>query len=144
MEIERIRTCIQWIHVCVRCCPSGFVWDSCSWNESLGNHPVTFYKRYIAGEDIVQHSILTRTISALYSSFGNFCTFLMQYLDFLQISEYEAVHPIRNWTDLKRRVGPYRRCFVFTHSSMPREPVVVLHTALTEEISNSIQVHAGR
>ncbi|XP_013413971.1 malonyl-CoA decarboxylase, mitochondrial [Lingula anatina] len=60
--------------------------------------------------------------------------------DVLQkISEYEAVHPIRNWTDLKRRVGPYRRCYVFTHHSMPREPVVVLHTALTDEISNSIQ-----
>lgn len=60
--------------------------------------------------------------------------------DMLQkISEYEAVHPIRNWTDLKRRVGNYRRCFVFTHASMPREPVVVLHTALTSEISSSIQ-----
>ncbi|XP_050391451.1 malonyl-CoA decarboxylase, mitochondrial isoform X2 [Patella vulgata] len=55
-----------------------------------------------------------------------------------KISEYEAVHPIRNWTDLKRRVGPYRRCFVFTHNSMPHEPVVVLHTALTQEISSSI------
>ncbi|XP_070568243.1 malonyl-CoA decarboxylase, mitochondrial-like [Ptychodera flava] len=60
--------------------------------------------------------------------------------DILQkISEYEAVHPVRNWADLKRRVGPYRRCFVYTHNSMPREPVMVLHTALTEEISNSIQ-----
>ncbi|XP_063405322.1 malonyl-CoA decarboxylase, mitochondrial-like isoform X1 [Mytilus trossulus] len=55
-----------------------------------------------------------------------------------KVSDYEAVHPIRNWTDLKRRVGPYRRCFVFTHSSMPREPVVVLHTALTNEITKSI------
>jgi malonyl-CoA decarboxylase len=25
-----------------------------------------------------------------------------------RISEYEAVHPIRTWTDLKRRLGPYR------------------------------------
>lgn len=57
-----------------------------------------------------------------------------------QVSDYEAVHPIRNWTDLKRRVGPYRRCFVFTHSSMPREPVVVLHTALTNDITKSIHV----
>lgn len=55
-----------------------------------------------------------------------------------KVSDYEAVHPIRNWTDLKRRVGPYRRCFVFTHSSMPREPVVVLHTALTSDITKSI------
>uniref|UniRef100_A0A0A9Z0G7 Malonyl-CoA decarboxylase, mitochondrial n=1 Tax=Lygus hesperus TaxID=30085 RepID=A0A0A9Z0G7_LYGHE len=54
-----------------------------------------------------------------------------------KISEYEAVHPVRNWTDLKRRVGPYRRCFVYTHSSMPSEPIVVLHTALCPEIASS-------
>ncbi|XP_076373702.1 malonyl-CoA decarboxylase, mitochondrial-like isoform X3 [Tachypleus tridentatus] len=60
--------------------------------------------------------------------------------DMLQkISEYEAVHPVRSWEDLKVRVGPYRRCYVFTHSSMPKEPIVVLHTALTTEISSSIQ-----
>ncbi|XP_067140335.1 malonyl-CoA decarboxylase, mitochondrial-like [Centruroides vittatus] len=60
--------------------------------------------------------------------------------DMLQkISEYEAVHPMRSWTDLKSRVGLYRRCYVFTHSSMPKEPVVVLHTALTNEIASSIQ-----
>uniref|UniRef100_A0A2R5L8B0 Putative malonyl-coa decarboxylase n=1 Tax=Ornithodoros turicata TaxID=34597 RepID=A0A2R5L8B0_9ACAR len=56
-----------------------------------------------------------------------------------KISEYEAVHPVRNWTDLKRRVGPYRRCYVFTHSCMPGEPIVVLHTALTDTIASSIQ-----
>ncbi len=50
------------------------------------------------------------------------------------------MHPIRNWSDLKRRVGSYRRCFVFTHGSMPREPCVVLHAALTNEISTTIQV----
>ncbi|XP_060067429.1 malonyl-CoA decarboxylase, mitochondrial-like isoform X1 [Ylistrum balloti] len=55
-----------------------------------------------------------------------------------KISDYEAVHPIRNWADLKRRVGSYRRCYVFTHKSMPKEPVVVLHTALTQDISTSI------
>ncbi|KAK8761183.1 hypothetical protein V5799_027551 [Amblyomma americanum] len=60
-----------------------------------------------------------------------------------KVSEYEAVHPVRNWTDLKRRVGPYRRCYVFTHSCMPGEPIVVLHTALTSAISSSIQRIVG-
>nr|XP_045607335.1 malonyl-CoA decarboxylase, mitochondrial-like isoform X2 [Procambarus clarkii] len=55
-----------------------------------------------------------------------------------KVSEYEAVHPVRNWTDLKRRVGPYRRCFIFTHSCMPKEPLVVLHIFLTNEISKSM------
>ncbi|XP_028305794.1 malonyl-CoA decarboxylase, mitochondrial [Gouania willdenowi] len=56
-----------------------------------------------------------------------------------KISQYEAVHPIRNWTDLKRRVGPYRRCYAFTHAAMPGEPLVVLHVALTEDIADNIQ-----
>ncbi|OQR73584.1 malonyl-CoA decarboxylase [Tropilaelaps mercedesae] len=56
-----------------------------------------------------------------------------------KISEYEAVHPVRGWVDLKRRVGSYRRCFVFCHSSMPNEPVVVLHTALMQHIADSIK-----
>ncbi|XP_069758299.1 malonyl-CoA decarboxylase, mitochondrial isoform X1 [Narcine bancroftii] len=61
-----------------------------------------------------------------------------------KISEYEAVHPVRSWTDIKRRVGPYRRCYVFTHSAMPGEPLVVLHVALTDNISKSIQAIVGR
>ncbi|XP_008274675.1 malonyl-CoA decarboxylase, mitochondrial [Stegastes partitus] len=56
-----------------------------------------------------------------------------------KISQYEAVHPVRNWTDLKRRVGPYRRCYAFTHAAMPGEPLVVLHVALTEDIADNIQ-----
>ncbi|GCB64497.1 malonyl-CoA decarboxylase, mitochondrial [Scyliorhinus torazame] len=60
--------------------------------------------------------------------------------DLLQkISMYEAVHPVRNWVDIKRRVGPYRRCYVFTHNAMPREPLVVLHVALTDDIAKNIQ-----
>ncbi|XP_030060381.1 malonyl-CoA decarboxylase, mitochondrial [Microcaecilia unicolor] len=56
-----------------------------------------------------------------------------------KISEYEAVHPVRNWTDMKRRVGSYRRCYAFFHSAMPGEPLIVLHVALTNQISNNIQ-----
>lgn len=50
---------------------------------------------------------------------------------------------MRNWTDLKRRVGPYRRCYAFTHAAMPGEPLVVLHVALTEDISDNIQVRSN-
>ncbi|KAM4721236.1 malonyl-CoA decarboxylase, mitochondrial [Rhinophrynus dorsalis] len=56
-----------------------------------------------------------------------------------KISEYEAVHPVRNWTDMKRRVGPYRRCYMFAHSAMPGEPLIVLHVALMQHISGNIQ-----
>lgn len=56
--------------------------------------------------------------------------------DLLQrICSYEAVQSIRNWADLKRRVGPNRRCFAFTHSCLPRDPVLVVHTALAATAS---------
>ncbi|XP_060644012.2 malonyl-CoA decarboxylase, mitochondrial [Anolis sagrei] len=56
-----------------------------------------------------------------------------------KISDSEAVHPVRNWMDMKRRVGSYRRCYYFVHCAIPGEPLVVLHVALTDEISSSIQ-----
>ncbi|XP_066601656.1 malonyl-CoA decarboxylase, mitochondrial-like [Prorops nasuta] len=60
--------------------------------------------------------------------------------DILQkVSEYEAIHPMKNWMDLKKRVGPYRRCYIFSHPSMPREPLVVLHTALCDTIPESVR-----
>ncbi|XP_012272190.1 malonyl-CoA decarboxylase, mitochondrial [Orussus abietinus] len=60
--------------------------------------------------------------------------------DMLQkVSDYEAIHPIRNWADLKRRVGPFRRCYVFTHPSMPGEPIVVLHVALCDTIPCTVK-----
>ncbi|PNJ29782.1 T0129744 isoform 2, partial [Pongo abelii] len=36
-------------------------------------------------------------------------------------------------------VGPYRRCYFFSHCSTPGEPLVVLHVALTGDISSNIQ-----
>uniref|UniRef100_A0A4X2L8N3 Malonyl-CoA decarboxylase, mitochondrial n=1 Tax=Vombatus ursinus TaxID=29139 RepID=A0A4X2L8N3_VOMUR len=56
-----------------------------------------------------------------------------------KISESEAVHPVKNWMDMKRRVSSYRRCYFFSHCSTPGEPLIVLHVALTSEISSNIQ-----
>ena len=55
-----------------------------------------------------------------------------------KISEGEAVHQIRSWPDLKRRLGPYRRCFILSHPALPLQPLTILHVALTAEISSSI------
>nr|XP_020138293.1 malonyl-CoA decarboxylase, mitochondrial-like [Microcebus murinus] len=56
-----------------------------------------------------------------------------------RVSESEAVHPVKSWMDLKRRVGPYRRCYFFSHCSTPGEPLIVLHVALTGDITSNIQ-----
>jgi len=57
-----------------------------------------------------------------------------------KIIAYEAVHEIRNWDDLRRRLQPDdRRCFAFFHPSMPIEPLIFVEVALTKGAPNSIQ-----
>ncbi|RCN40175.1 Malonyl-CoA decarboxylase [Ancylostoma caninum] len=60
--------------------------------------------------------------------------------DILQkVADYEAVHPVQGMMDFKKRVGSYRRCFYFSHEAMPREPLVIVHVALLNEIANNVQ-----
>ncbi|ETN83320.1 Malonyl-CoA decarboxylase [Necator americanus] len=56
-----------------------------------------------------------------------------------KVVDYEAVHPVQGMTDFKRRVGSHRRCFYFSHEAMPREPLVIVHVALLNEIANNVQ-----
>ncbi|WP_380053102.1 malonyl-CoA decarboxylase [Falsihalocynthiibacter sp. SS001] len=57
-----------------------------------------------------------------------------------KIIEYEAVHEIHNWDDLRRRLAPEdRRCFAFFHPSMPDDPLIFVEVALTKGIPGSIQ-----
>lgn len=57
-----------------------------------------------------------------------------------KIIEYEAVHAINDWQDLRRRVLPGdRRCFAFFHPAMPEEPLIFVEVALCKGIPNSIQ-----
>jgi malonyl-CoA decarboxylase len=43
---------------------------------------------------------------------------------------YEAVHEIKGWDDLRRRLAPDRRCFAFFHPSLPGEPLIFVEVAL--------------
>ena len=57
-----------------------------------------------------------------------------------KIVEYEAVHAIQDWDDLRRRLYPQdRRCFAFFHPSMPDEPLIFVEVALTMKVPDSIQ-----
>ena len=57
-----------------------------------------------------------------------------------KIVEYEAVHAIDDWDDLRRRLYPQdRRCFAYFHPCMPEEPLIFVEVALTRSIPNSIQ-----
>jgi malonyl-CoA decarboxylase len=61
--------------------------------------------------------------------------------DVLQkIIQYEAVHQITSWTDLRSRLEPKdRRCFAFFHPAMPDEPLIFVEVALSQGVPNSIQ-----
>lgn len=57
-----------------------------------------------------------------------------------KIIQYEAVHAINDWDDLRRRLQPQdRRCFAFFHPAMPDEPLVFVEVALCKGVPNSIQ-----
>jgi malonyl-CoA decarboxylase len=56
-----------------------------------------------------------------------------------KLIDYEAVHVIRSWSDLKNRLQPDRRCFAFFHPRMPDEPVIFVQVALVNKLSNNIQ-----
>jgi malonyl-CoA decarboxylase len=51
---------------------------------------------------------------------------------------YEAVHEIRGWDDLRRRLAPDRRCFAFFHPALPGEPLIFVEVALVEGLAGAI------
>jgi malonyl-CoA decarboxylase len=56
-----------------------------------------------------------------------------------QIIRYEAVHEIRDWDDLRRRIDPVdRRCYAFFHPALADAPLIFVEVALTETIPSAI------
>ncbi|CAL1397572.1 unnamed protein product [Linum trigynum] len=56
-----------------------------------------------------------------------------------KIVAYEAVHPISNLLDLKRRLGVGRRCFGYIHPAIPGEPLIFIEVALLKNVAQTIQ-----
>src|SRR5258708_21661194 len=56
-----------------------------------------------------------------------------------KLIEYEAVHAIRGWWDLRRRLEGDRRCFAFFHPQLPDEPIIFIEVALTPGMSAQVQ-----
>ena len=53
--------------------------------------------------------------------------------------DYEAVHAIRSWRDLKNRLDSDRRCYAFFHPRMPGEPLIFVEVALVKGLAGSVQ-----
>jgi malonyl-CoA decarboxylase len=55
-----------------------------------------------------------------------------------KLIEYEAVHAIGSWDELKHRLDSDRRCYAFFHPAMPNEPLVFVEIALTTGIATEL------
>lgn len=56
-----------------------------------------------------------------------------------KLIQYEAVHEITGWNDLRRRLEADRRCFAFFHPALPDEPLIFIEVALTRGIASTVQ-----
>ena len=56
-----------------------------------------------------------------------------------KLIEYEAVHAIAGWHDLRRRLAADRRCFAFFHAALPHEPLIFIEVAFTRGMSAAIE-----
>jgi malonyl-CoA decarboxylase len=55
-----------------------------------------------------------------------------------QIIRHEAVHAVRDWDDLRRRLQPDRRCFAFLHPALPGELLIFVEVALLKDVPAAI------
>lgn len=56
-----------------------------------------------------------------------------------KLIQYEAVHDIKSWSDVKNRLDERdRRCYGFFHPRLPGVPLIFVEVALTEAVSDSI------
>ena len=57
-----------------------------------------------------------------------------------RLIQYEAVHQVQGWHDLRRRLEDDRRCYAFFHPALPNEPLIFIEVALTDRLSANVQV----
>ena len=91
-------------------------------------------------------SVVDRDLMHLFASWFNRGFLVVRRIDWTtpahileKIIRYEAVHEIRDWDDLRRRLQPAdRRCFAFFHPALGDEPLIFVEVALTREIPAAI------
>ena len=55
-----------------------------------------------------------------------------------KLIQYESVHEIKGWGDLRGRLAVDRRCFAFFHPTLPNEPLIFVEVALVKGLADSI------
>lgn len=57
-----------------------------------------------------------------------------------KLIQYEAVHEIRSWEELKHRVAGHRRCYAFFHPRMSDEPLIFVEVAFAPQMAGNVQL----
>ncbi len=85
-------------------------------------------------------------LSHLLSSWFNRGFLVLQRIDWRtpaiileKLIEYEVVHEIHGWRDLRRRLEADRRCYAFFHPALRDEPIIFVEVALTRGMSEKVQ-----
>ena len=95
--------------------------------------------------DPILHA-LDRDFVHLFSSWFNRGFLTLEKIDWAtpaatleKIITHEAVHEIRGFDDLRRRIEPPdRHCFAFFHPALASEPLIFVEVALVEEVPENI------
>lgn len=55
-----------------------------------------------------------------------------------KLIQYEAVHDIKDWADVKNRLDSDRRCYGFFHPRLPGVPLIFVEVALMDDMTSAI------
>ena len=55
-----------------------------------------------------------------------------------KLIQYESVHEIQGWDDLRRRLAEDRFCFAYFHPVIPDEPLIFVEVALVQGVADAI------
>jgi len=55
-----------------------------------------------------------------------------------KLIQYEAVHDIKSWADVKNRLDSDRRCYGFFHPRLPDVPLIFVEVALVDAMASNI------
>ena len=93
------------------------------------------------------HAQIAADLAHLLTSWFNRGFLVLQRIDWQtsasileKLIQYEAVHQIHGWQDLRRRLAPDRRCYAFFHPALQEEPIVFVEAALTKGMTDNVQL----
>ena len=118
-------------------------------NQAPGGTTMLVAARKQLLEGLAEHpqwSVIDADLTHLFNSWFNRGFLSLERIDWHtpaivleKLIDYEAVHEISGWPDLRRRLQADRRCFGFFHPALPDEPLIFIKVALTRGIASAIQ-----